>query len=248
MIRKQASKQRLYKNRVRKKALSSEQGFTIVESLVAIIVVGILLVAIAPVLSLSVATRVQSRRVELATQAARSYIDAVRAKKIDSPTASTADISTFAAPTPSGSFSCNTNSYCTNTSTSPLNTPTNLYCIDFDNLPVSTASPPDPPKCEHTSSTDMVIQAFRYNSVSGSTASNGYILGVRVYRADAFKSSISLRASKDYNDSQSLTLKKQAIFTAGIGQRITPLVEMTTEISDTVPKYSDLCARVGGCN
>lgn len=236
MIGKQNSQQKLHTIFSLK---SCEQGFTIVESLVAIIVVGILLVAIAPVLSLSVATRVQARRVELATQAARSYIDGVRTKKIDPPAAITSNISGYDAPTPSGNISCNTNSYCTLTSTS--STPTNLYCIDFDNLPVSGTNPP---QCQSNSPVDMVIQAFRYNQTSGSTARNGYFLGIRVYRADAFKSGITLKASKDYGADN--PLKKQRTFTQGTGlsPNQLPLVEMTTEISDTVPTYNDLCDRL----
>src|SRR4028118_710341 len=57
---------------------SREGGYTIIESLVAMIVVSVLMIAIAPVMAFSVATRVQARRVELATQAARTYIDALR--------------------------------------------------------------------------------------------------------------------------------------------------------------------------
>ncbi len=57
---------------------SREGGYTIMESLVAMIVVSVLMIAIAPVMAFSVATRVQARRVELATQAARAYIDALR--------------------------------------------------------------------------------------------------------------------------------------------------------------------------
>ena len=53
-------------------------GYTIIESLVAMIVVSVLMIAIAPVMAFSVATRVQARRTELATQAARAYIDALR--------------------------------------------------------------------------------------------------------------------------------------------------------------------------
>jgi len=53
-------------------------GYTIIESLVAMIVVSVLMIAIAPVMAFSVATRVQARRVELATQAAKTYIDALR--------------------------------------------------------------------------------------------------------------------------------------------------------------------------
>jgi prepilin-type N-terminal cleavage/methylation domain-containing protein len=64
---------------------SGESGFTIIESLVAIIVAAILLAAIAPVIILSAATRVQARRVEQATQATKSFIDGVKTKSIDAP-------------------------------------------------------------------------------------------------------------------------------------------------------------------
>ncbi|MEG4867049.1 MULTISPECIES: prepilin-type N-terminal cleavage/methylation domain-containing protein [unclassified Microcoleus] len=60
-------------------------GYTIIESLVAMIVVSVLMIAIAPVMAYSVATRVQARRVELATQAARTYIDTLRSGAIASP-------------------------------------------------------------------------------------------------------------------------------------------------------------------
>jgi hypothetical protein len=88
----------------------------------------------------------------------------------------------------------------------------------------------------------MIVQGFRYNSAS-STASSGYALGIRVYRADAFKETTTLLKNT------STTKITQATFTGGVGQRKAPLVEITTDINDTVPKYSDLCARyTGGCN
>jgi prepilin-type N-terminal cleavage/methylation domain-containing protein len=55
-------------------SLSRDGGYTIIESLVAMIVVSVLMIAIAPVMAFSVATRVQARRTELATQAARSRV------------------------------------------------------------------------------------------------------------------------------------------------------------------------------
>lgn len=64
---------------------STQSGFTLIESLLAIMIVSILMVGIAPVIVLSVATRVQARRVELGTQAARTYIDGVRSGKITIP-------------------------------------------------------------------------------------------------------------------------------------------------------------------
>jgi prepilin-type N-terminal cleavage/methylation domain-containing protein len=51
---------------------SRDGGYTIIESLVAMIVVSVLMIAIAPVMAFSVATRVQARRIELATQAGES--------------------------------------------------------------------------------------------------------------------------------------------------------------------------------
>ncbi|MDZ8109992.1 MAG: hormogonium polysaccharide secretion pseudopilin HpsB [Nostoc sp. DedQUE12a] len=235
LIGKQAKKQRLQTTKVEKIHLPyahyREGGFTIIESLVAILVVSILLVAIAPVLSLSVATRVQSRRVELATQAARSYIDAVKTKKIAAPveTGASTTLTAYSAPTATGTLTCSANSPCT------VPTGSSLYCIDFDGTN----------GCENTSTTDMVVQAFRYNAANSNSndAAKGYALGVRVYRADAFKESTTLLKST------SLPNNKQATFTGGVGQRKAPLVEMTTDINDTVPKYSDLCARyTGGCN
>ncbi|MDZ8090723.1 MAG: hormogonium polysaccharide secretion pseudopilin HpsB [Nostoc sp. DedQUE05] len=235
LIGKKGNKQRLQATEVGNTSVSylryNEGGFTIIESLVAILVVSILLVAIAPVLSLSVATRIQSRRIELATQAAKSYIDAVKTKKIDAPTSTGTDtLTAYAAPTATGTLTCTTaNSYCT------APTGTSLYCVDFDSSG----------GCENTSVTDMVVQGFRYNSVS-STATTGYALGVRVYRADAFKESTTLSRNNESGDYKKVT---QATFTGGVGQRKAPVVEMTTDINDTVPKYSDLCARyTGGCN
>lgn len=236
MIGKQANKQRLkagvsyLRNR--------EEGFTIIESLVAILVVSILLVAIAPVISLSVATRVQSRRIELATQAAKSYIDGVKTKKILAPSGPTTatTLTATSAPTPTGTLTC-TNSTTPVESNCSVPTPptgTSLYCIDFDGSGI----------CESTSVTDMVVQGFRPNN-NISTA--GYALGVRVYRADAFAlSSTTLSRNNASGNNEKVT---QATFTGGAGQRKAPLVEMTTDINDTVPKYSDLCARyTGGCN
>ncbi|WP_039933830.1 prepilin-type N-terminal cleavage/methylation domain-containing protein [Limnospira maxima] len=58
---------------------SSESGYTLLESIMAMVVVSILMVGISPVLGFAFATRVQARRIELASRAANSYISAVRA-------------------------------------------------------------------------------------------------------------------------------------------------------------------------
>ncbi len=99
---------------------SRDGGYTIIESLVAMIVVSVLMIAIAPVMAFSVATRVQARRVELATQAARAYIDALRtgALKPNDPKNPGFPSNSLAPPTDS----------------------TGLYCVNLDEKPGCTGS------------------------------------------------------------------------------------------------------------
>ncbi|MCC3602433.1 MAG: type II secretion system protein [Microcoleus sp. PH2017_29_MFU_D_A] len=138
---------------------SRDGGYTIIESLVAMIVVSVLMIAIAPVMAFSVATRVQARRVELATQAARAYIDALRTGAIR-PTGSTpASLPGFPKP---------------DTAVPPAvpAAPTNrndLYC--------------GKPDCSGTgSSQEFLVQGLR--SPGTNPTDTGYSLTVRVYRAD----------------------------------------------------------------
>jgi len=138
---------------------SRDGGYTIIESLVAMIVVSVLMIAIAPVMAFSVATRVQARRVELATQAARSYIDALRTGSLAGPT--------LAAPADTG-FP---------TFDSALNPPApgslgGLYCYDLDETPGCT-----------NSKKDFYVQGV--HNVNNNPTDTGYSLTVRVYRADA---------------------------------------------------------------
>ena len=139
---------------------SRDGGYTIIESLVAMIVVSVLMIAIAPVMAFSVATRVQARRVELATQAARAYIDALRTGAIAG--------STPAGPAAQGFPTFH----------AALNPPapvsaTDLYCYDLD----ETAG------CANTSKKDFYVQGVR--NVNNNPTDTGYSLKVRVYRADA---------------------------------------------------------------
>ncbi|PHX55385.1 type II secretion system protein [Tychonema bourrellyi FEM_GT703] len=140
---------------------SRDGGYTIIESLVAMIVVSVLMIAIAPVMAYSVATRVQARRIELATQAARTYIDALRVGAIrpndaTSPVGFPAkDVATIpAAPTNSNG----------------------LYCFDLD----ETAG------C--AGSKEFFVQGAWRNPANTTTdpTTTGYDLTVRVYRADGF--------------------------------------------------------------
>jgi len=231
----------------------TQSGFTIIECLLAIILVSILLTAIAPVIALSVATRVQARRVEQATQAAKSYIEGVRAGKITPPQnivlvkqdkTNETNNSLFAgapgAAAPTGAANCppddpnNPNNFYCQTSTG-----TQVYCIGLD----------DTAGCSSGSSRDFIIQPFRSVVPDASGAapdlsdngSKGYLLGVRVYRADALDGIITLQTARPVNN------VRAAAYTGGAGNRSLPVVEMTTEIRAGTD-YSSLCERLGGCD
>jgi len=231
---------------------STESGFTIIECLLAIIIVTLLMTAIAPVLALSVATRVQSRRVELATNAARAYIDGLRAGTIPPPPI----ISTNpppALPAPNQNLNnCTQNrNYCPpRPANIPLTTPstTQLYCINFE---ADSSSPLQAIKgCTDKSSRAMIVQAAAYiprptgAGVAQPDPTKGYQLRLRVYRADAFTPGRTLLPGNVNNQP-----RVAASFTGGtgLGKNQLPLVQMSTEIvtqGTGGTNYLDLCKRL----
>jgi type II secretory pathway pseudopilin PulG len=206
-------------------------GYTIIESLVAMVMVAALMVAVAPVIVFSVGTRVQARRIELGAQAARSYIDAVRLNPefddaADSddddglaPNLIAVDLDDAPAPT-SGNLECNAGEYCTTPTRAMYD---DLYCVDNDG----------DGKCTRNSLVDMVVQGLRSQEAGTSfTADEGYALGVRVYRADAF---------------QETTLEtgtQQSAVTNAIGNRSQPIIEIVTEIAPTDNSFQNLRDRL----
>ncbi len=205
------------------KLKQQDSGYTIIESLVAMIVVSVLMIAIAPVMAFSVATRVQARRTELAAMAGRAYIDALRSGSIKFkdpdikgfPTKST-DLANQSAPTSKD----------------------DLYCIDTDGG-----------GCFPTSNKDFYVQGAWLNpdqSITGDNpTSKGYQLLVRVYRADSFAAGITLQSKPN-------TRPKQSIVGSGLGDRTMPVVEMSAEIPPTgknpndLSAYKSLCTRLEG--
>jgi len=144
---------------------SRDGGYTIIESLVAMIVVSVLMIAIAPVMAFSVATRVQARRMELATQAATAYINALRVGAIKPPTN----------PQPTQGFPARY------TSPPPVPTAsTDLYCVDLDEIV----------GCTNKSNKDFFVQGLWRNpaNTTNDPTTTGYELTVRVYRTDVFSS------------------------------------------------------------
>lgn len=212
---------------------SDQSGYTIIESLVAMIVVAVLMSAVAPVIALSVGTRVQARRVELATQAAKSYIDWVKSDPANNaPSVIAGELKDAPAPN-SGSLACNGNQYCTTPTPAMYN---DLFCVNGD----------DTPGCSTDSLTDMVVQGMRFqNSLD---ASLGYALGVRVYRADAFQETNLCGPSLENPTASCPTRTQQSTVTNAIGNRKLPVLQLTTEISPTQSSFQNLCNRIAWGN
>ena len=201
-------------------------GYTIIEGLVAMIMVAALMSAVAPIIALSVGTRVQARRIELGSQAARSYIDWVRTDPEDNAPGLLGQekIHETVAPS-SGSLSCENKDgeYC-----GDLGGNGELFCIDGG----------DGEGCKISSPTDMIIQAGR----SYPDATLGYQLLVRVYRADAFQEASLCPFRPDCPDEGT----QQSAVTNAIGNRRLPVVDMTVEIQ---PKslgdsFKSICDRI----
>ena len=218
----------MIKRKQQQKSFSSgESGFTIIESLVALLVAAFLLAAIAPVIVLSTATRVQARRIELATQAAKSYIDGVRTTAIAAP--STTITLTPASSTTTRKVGDNPGDYLINSTNMPTPTKADgLYCLKKDStISISTCNSDDL----------FYIQAAQM-IFTNSQQNDGFRLGIRVYRAD-------VDFSKNLTASTGDTKKTQNTFTGGLGDRQAPLVEMTTDIGNSSTTYQALCQRLG---
>ena len=202
---------------------SQEAGYTIIESLVAMIVVSVLMIAIAPVMAFSVATRVQAKRIEMATQAAKTYIEALRSKALQQGT------NGFPAQ------------YTTSNKLEDTPAPTDinaLYCIDNDGN-----------GCTSDSNQDLVVQGYYYNNLPAATdpTKTGYSLIVRVYRANSFANGVGALTTQKIQADQNRQVQ-QGVTSSGLGNLRAPLVEMRTEIgaSDRQGAYNSLCTRING--
>ncbi|MBN3895824.1 MAG: type II secretion system protein [Nostoc sp. NOS(2021)] len=215
---------------------SGESGFTIIESLVAIIVVAILLAAIAPTIVIATATRLQSKRVELATQAARTFIDGVKTGAVTIPaTTITLLQSTDATRSLADNLLTTTNMPVPTASTAL----TSLYCVTKDpnnNLTISS-----PPNCTSNLFYIQAVKIIGTGSTPIDTTTNlpidGYGLGIRVYGSN-------IDFTKAVNASDSSNNKRQNSFTGTLGNSQSPLVEMTTVIGSKNTSFNALCQRL----
>ena len=225
---------KLQKIREKHKKLS-ESGYTLMEGLVAMIMVAALMSAVAPIIAYSVGTRVQARKVELAAQAARSYIDAVRLGKLDPPPSLasdqeiSADALTTCPQTQGGLLQ-----YCPD----PLN---KFYCVDND----------DDDECTSDSLTDMMVYgAIDLNNIGkkykdkidtnspGKMQELGYRLQVKVYRANAFLNTVTLS-----NDGVPFTVNNSGLATRD-GDKERPLFVTKTEMAPTKDLFQNYECRI----
>lgn len=210
----------------------SDSGFTIIESLVAILVAGILLAAIAPVLVISTATRVQARRVELATRAAKTFIDSVRTASITTVPSAITPTLTAPSDTVKRNLVDSPGDYLIDTTKMPVpdnTTKASLYCFNES----GSISEPD---CTSNTGNLFYIQARRIVQSTGTN--DGYRLAIRVYRAD-------VNFSQTLKASTATTSSKQTPYAAGLGDRQAPLLEMTTDIANSNITFQSLCQRLG---
>ncbi len=199
----------------------------------AVVVVSILMTAILPMIVLTTATRVQSRRVDLATQAARGYIDGVRSNAIDIITAGSAF------PFIGGAQS-NRNQYFSDI---PAPNSTNIASLNgIQGVKVDTNGT----GFDTNDSQDLVIQPMRSGGTDLTT--QGFYMEVRVYRADAFTGSSSLTGIQSgltlrtENDSQ--CQNSRLTVTSTTGSKACPLVVMKVDINQSTSTMSQIKSRL----
>jgi len=211
--------------------INKDAGFTIMESLIAMVVVSSLMLAISPVLILSASTRVQSRRVELSAQIARSFIDGVRSGRIRAEDITPVNININQNALSSRNITNSTDGYLF--SSASMAAPTSetkkdLYCVQSD----GTILPPD---CSSNQNNLFYIQAGR-TSINGSDPKDGYRLAVRVYRKDIDFEKTVLANTNNTKNTQAVV---------GSGNKQAPLVEIIADIANNNTSFTDLCNRLG---
>lgn len=198
----------------------NDSGFTIIEVLGGVVFIAILLVTISPVLVMSTAVRVQSKGMEKAVQAAKTFINGVSNNSISAPTRVIPE-------TP------NTPNTPINLETAmpvPQQTDTDLYFFKKDSTiiancnlinPISPCQPQDAPFDE------FYIQAAQIKP-AGTQTSDGYRLAIRVYRED-----LNFNQTILGSRTGGILVNKQA-----------PILITTVEISGSTT-FGSLCSRLG---
>lgn len=217
-----------------------DQGLSLIECLVAIVVVSITLIAITPPIFFITATRVQSRKAEQALQVAQAEIDRVRAvvergvyTDADLP-AIVANVSAVPAPTSIAGV--------LKSSTVACNTYTGVTVAATALLPVNTdLDPSNLVACQ----SQFLVQTFRTAGTPGSAVpTSGFRLGVRVYSDNPL-----LRQNLNGLQTAQASLR----FVNGLGdQNRRPLAILYSTIvrndtSNSLQDYRTVCSTPNGC-
>jgi prepilin-type N-terminal cleavage/methylation domain-containing protein len=228
---------------------SQAEGFTLIESLVAIIILAITVVSVLPPIFWATATRVQNRRAEQAVQLAQSEIDRVRvAVERNSvtqaqlpPRVGAALRPNAPAPTniiPQGTKLRSSVPGCNVDDGTQAPTVNQLILVDTD------------PEASGTCKPEFMIQTFRGTGKpldDGATAPQGFVMGVRVY---------SIVAANNNNGTYTLKPDVQAAqgilrSTKGLGtQQSRPLATQYSTIvrsstNGSLDIYRQLCEASG---
>jgi len=220
---------------------STQAGFSLLESLMAVVVVSILMTAMLPMVVLTTASRVQARRVDLATQAARSYTDGVRSGVVD----------IISAPPTLSEYPFIDRNIIGQTSRSQyfkdVPAPSNSNLASLFKIPgvkIDTNGNGfsfDDPQ-------DLVIQPMR--SFGNDLATQGFYMGVRVYRADAFQSDTALRSGltelqKGSDPSNPATCPSGSrVLTSTGGSSICPLLFMKVDVYPSTSTLDQIKSRL----
>lgn len=223
-----------------------QQGLTLIECLVAVVVVSITLIAITPPIFFITATRVQNRKAEQALQVAQAEVDRVRAvvergvyTANDLP-AEVSSIKDVPAPTSVENVlkSANSSSSC-NTYIGATVPATKLLPVNTDIDPTNAAA------CE----SQFLVQAFRTAGTPNARGiTTGFRLGVRVYADIPL-----LHQNLGSLQTEQASLK----FTSGVGnQNLRPLAILYSTVvrndtSNALQDYRTICPSpsptTGGC-
>ena len=209
--------------------VDNDDGLTLIECLVAIAVIAVTSASIAPVLVLSVATRVQNQKAEQALQLAKGEVDRVRLLIERNPTYTSSTLrlaESASAPLPTPTSTAST---ITGTAITTVSAPTSLAAGSTWTASgyVPNALQAREIDTNGDNTTDFVIQSFRGEAAIGETPDMpiAFDIGVRVYDYNAITDNSGAIISGLLTDSASLG------FTSGEGQRgRKPLAVLYTQI------------------
>ena len=253
---------------------SSGGGFTLIESLVAIIIVSITVVAISPPIFWATGTRVQNRRAEQALSIAQATIDQVRARverggstALELPAidngATAGKRPNPAAPAPSAQWTpmqgiiptCNTvaNLRLPVAAVAATGTTAAVAAIAGDKqypnvdeyLPVKTTSDSDCTK------PDFLVQVFRNEGICDNGLCSASAVAANDRKPLAFSVGVRVYSALAKNSTTLLKDKASLIGTTGTGQAGTrPLAVLYATVaksdsSSSLNRYRDLCKAVG---